>query len=168
MDTKAQIMTTVRDEFNQWQALVGNLDEATITAPNLHDRMSIKDIVVHLWGWQQLSIARMKAALHDTKLQFDLFPEGLETEDEDDVIKINAWIDDTHKHQSWSDVYANWKTGFQQLLDLAEAIPEAKWFDDKRYTWIEGYPLSAVMTGTHEHHQEHRDDLVDWLNKQDQ
>jgi ATP-dependent RNA helicase SUPV3L1/SUV3 len=41
--------------------LLASLSESQITTPNLPANLSVKDVVAHLWAWQQLSIARLEA-----------------------------------------------------------------------------------------------------------
>ncbi len=121
-------------------------------------------MIAHLWVWQQRSIARMNAALHDREPEFPGWPETLDPESEDDLEQINAWIYETHREKPWSSVYRDWREGFLRFLDLGEAIPEKDLLDPGRYLWMKGLPLSIILQGSYDHHhEEHLEPLLAWL-----
>jgi hypothetical protein len=64
MDDKTTIVAMLREEFKRWEELLAGMSEAQLTDPQLPSNWSIKDVIAHLWPWQQRSIARMEAALH--------------------------------------------------------------------------------------------------------
>jgi len=61
MNMKEHILAALREQFNRWEELLANLSEEQLTAPSFDYNWSIKDVIAHLWGWQQISIARWKA-----------------------------------------------------------------------------------------------------------
>ncbi len=163
MSEKQQILDLMRNEFNRWETLLIGLDEAQIVARRMPSDLSIKDVVAHLWEWQQRSIARLEAGLNGTKPHFPTWPEGLDP-NADDVDSINAWIHEKHLDQTWSSVHEDWRTGFLHLIELGEAFPEAMLFDKARYAWLDGYSLADVLTSSVEHHHiDHYEPLLEWL-----
>jgi hypothetical protein len=163
MDDKTQTLKLLNKEFNRWDELLLSLREEQITDPNLPSNLSIKDVIAHLWAWQQRSIARLQAGLHDKEPEFPRWPESFNPEIED-VDGINAWILETGREKTWSRVYADWKAGYLRLLELGQAIPEKDLLDPDRYAWMDGQPLSLVLTGTYDHHhREHLEPLLAWL-----
>jgi len=74
MSEKQQILAALREEFERWEALLAGLSEAQITAPQLDDGWSIKDVIAHLRAWQQRSIARVEAALSDREPDYPDWP----------------------------------------------------------------------------------------------
>lgn len=163
MDDKQQILTVLREAFSRWEALLASLSEAQIIAPRLADNWSIKDVIAHLYAWQQRSIARLEAALHSHEPEFPNWPAELDPEQEGQPHDVNAWLYETYREQPWSRVYQNWREGFLRFLELAAAIPEEALLDTNRYPWLEGYALSAVLLGSYEHHEEHLETLLTWL-----
>lgn len=162
MSKLSDMLSTLRDEQQRWIAFLAKLDEAEITKHQFDGNLSIKDNVAHLWAWQQLSIARLRAALKDEDLDFELFPKQYDAEAED-VDDLNAWIDKTYKDESWDTVYTMWKSGYDTVLELSEQIPEDDFFAPTKYKWIEGYPLFAVLEGTYDHHHnDHLLQLLEW------
>ena len=156
----------MRDEIHRWEDLLANLSEAQITAPQLDDGWSIKDVMAHLWAWQQRSIARMEAAVNHTEPVFPRWPADLDPETED-VNQLNAWLYESSRAKSWATVHDEWRTGFLRLLELGEAVPENDLLEPGRFAWLDdNYPLVLVLRGTCEHHEKHRDWLQTWLQQQ--
>jgi hypothetical protein len=163
MSDKKQINAMLKDEFNRWEELLAGLSEEQIIAPDLPSDWSIKDVIAHLWGWQQRTVARMEAALLDKEPNYPSWPAALGPDLEEDVDKTNAWIYETNREKPWPVVYGDWRAQFLNLLELAEQIPEKDLLDPGRYAWMDGYPLSASHMGTYEHHKEHLETLQAWL-----
>ena len=166
MNDKGQLLTMLRDEFTRWDRLLSSLPEEQATPRQLPSDLSIKDVVAHLWSWQQRSVARVEAALNGTEPVLAGWPEALDPESEDDLEQINAWIHETNLDKPWPRVYADWRTQFLRFLDLSEEVPEADLMQPGKYPWLPGYPLSAVLEGSYNHHhEEHFGPLLDWLDE---
>ncbi len=164
MNDKQQILTTLREEFDRWEELLASLSEEQITAPHLPSNLSIKDVMAHLWAWQQRSIVRLEAALLDREPDFPRWPEEFDPEQEDEPHELNAWLYETNREKPWSRVYGDWRAGFLRFLELGEAIPEKDLLEAGRYAWLEGEPLSIVFVGSYEHHHDdHLEPLLAWL-----
>jgi len=159
MNDKHQLLTALREEFNRWEELLGSLSEEQITAPLLPKNWSIKDVIAHLWAWQQRSIARLEAVLLNRAPEFPRWPSGLDPEQEGQPHELNAWIYETCHDQPWSTVHQNWRAGFLRFLELGQAIPEKDLLDVGRYPWMDGQPLALILQASYEHHQEHEDYL---------
>ena len=167
MSGKQQILSTLREEFNRWEELLAGLSEEQITAPQLPSNLSIKDVMAHLRAWQQRSVARMEAALHDREPEFPKWPAGLDPESEGQPDQLNAWIYETFREQPWSSVHRDWRAGFLRLLELGEAIPVKELLDAGRYPWLEGHPLSFILTASYEHHHiDHLEPLLAWIRQE--
>ena len=87
MTTKAEVLDTVKQRFEAWETLLGSLTgpQLTTTIPKLGT--SIKEIMAHLYAWQQVSIARLEGGLYhrnpvypQVPPEFDLETDSLETE----------------------------------------------------------------------------------------
>ena len=159
MSDKQDILTALREEFNRWEALLAGLSEQQITAPQLSDGWSIKDVIAHLRAWQQRSIARLEAALFDRAPAYPAWPAQLDPEEEGQPHDLNAWLYAAYRDQPWPSVYRDWREGFLRFLELGQKIPESDLLAVGRYTWLEGYPLIAVLQGSYEHHREHAENL---------
>ena len=159
MSEKHHILTALREEFSRWEGLLASLGEEQITAQQLPDNWSIKDVIAHLRAWQQRSIARLEAALHNREPQYPEWPAQFDPEEEGQPHDLNAWLYTTYRDQPWSSVHRDWREGFLRFLELGAAIPENDLLDAGKYTWLEGYALFAVLQGSYEHHREHAEYL---------
>ena len=158
-DTRAAV-TMLYNVFERWEVFLAGMSENAITEPRSPD-MSIKDVVNHLWGWQQASVARLDAALHDRRPEYPGWSMSSVNPDDGDTTQTNLRIQALSDHKSWNDVYADWRTQFQSLLTQAESIPQDDLLTAGRFDWIEeGYVLLDVLIGSYEHHQEHLDELL--------
>jgi hypothetical protein len=161
---KQQVLDELRAEYERWEALLASLSEAQIIDPRLPAGLSLKDVVAHLWAWQQRTVARAEAALHDRQPAYPQWPAHLDPHAEDDLEEINAWIYATNREKSWPRVYADWREGFQRLLAAAQDVDEKDMFEEERYAWLPGMTLAFILEASGEHHrEEHYGPLTAWL-----
>lgn len=159
MNDKHNILSALREEFDHWEALLASLSESQITAPQLDENWSIKDVIAHLRAWQQRSIARLEAALYQHAPNYPAWPAQFDPEVEDQPHDLNAWLYAQDRDRPWSRVHEEWREGFLRFLELGAAIPERDLLDAGKYLWLEGYALADVLQGSYEHHREHAEYL---------
>ena len=152
---KGHILAALREEFHLWEELLGGLSEEQITATDLPSNWSVKDVVAHLRAWQQRSVARVEAALDGRDPVYPGWPADLDPEDEGQTEPVNAWIYESYCELPWSQVYQDWREGFQRFLQASERVAERDLLDGNRYPWLNGSPLALVLLGSYDHHQEH-------------
>ena len=164
MSDKEQAITALREELDRWEELLAGLSEERINAPLLPSGQSIKDVIAHLRAWQQVSIARLEAALHDREPELPEWLAGSDPDSDDGLDDNNDRIYQAYRGQRWPDVHRAWREGFLQFLELAEAIPEDDLLEVGKYPWLQEYPLIAVLHGSYGHHHvEHLEPLLDML-----
>jgi hypothetical protein len=163
MNMKEHILAALREQFNRWEALLASLSDEQINTPLLPSHWSVKDGIAHLWAWQQRSIARMEAGVGDQEPEFPQWHPGLDPDSEGNTEVINDWIYKTYRNQPWLQVHQDWKVGFQRFLTLGEAVPEKNLLDSGRYRWLAGHPLAFILVASYDHHQEHLEKLLAWL-----
>ena len=166
MENKTQLIAQLQEQFDQWEKVIGTLSEAQIEIPLTPSTFSIKDTLAHLRAWQQLSIARLEAAQADRAPVFPDWVAG-EDPDADDADPFNARIYAATHQLPWAIVHQNWRAGFLKLLKVAAEISEEDFNTEGKYSWLNGYALSAILQGTYEHHVEHLDSLRDWRRQQE-
>jgi hypothetical protein len=163
MNGKTKIISKLREEFNHWEKLVNGISEEKITTGYFDGGRSVKDIVAHLTAWQQVSVARLEAALTGKEPVLPDWLRGLDPELDDNTDKYNEWIYEFYHSKSWSDIHREWSDRFLHLLELAEVVPENDLLEAGKYPWLKEYPLSAVLLGTYDHHNEHLEPILVWL-----
>ena len=165
MNMKEHILLALKEQFNSWEVLLAGLSEEQITTPHFDFDWSIKDVIAHLWAWQQISIARMEAGSHGREPEF---PKRIsEQEDwEENANQTNAITYEMNHKKSWSEVHQNWRDGFLRFLESGEPISERDLLDTSRYPWLNGYSLALILIASYDHHQEHYEKLTGWLQQQ--
>lgn len=92
MNMKEHILAALREQLERWEELLARLSEEQITTPHFEFDWSIKDVVAHLWAWQQISIARMEAGLQDREPQYPTWILALGKDWEEAADAANALI----------------------------------------------------------------------------
>lgn len=162
MNMKEHILAALHEQFERWENLLESLSEEQVTTPNFDHDWSIKDVLAHLWGWQQISISRMQAAAHGHE---PILPQWVtDMHDwEEDANRTNAEIYRLNHTKSWIEIHKNWRDGFLLLLQTSEPISEREMLDGDRFPWLKGYSPAMVLVSSYEHHQEHIEKLTNWI-----
>src|SRR3569832_2049298 len=114
MNMKDHILMALREQLEGWEKLLASLPEDQITSPHFDFDWSIKDVIAHLWAWQQIYIARIEGGLQN---QEPVFPKWIvEAIDdwEEGANRVNAMTYEAQLDKSWSEFYQNWRSGFLQ------------------------------------------------------
>jgi len=162
MNMKEHILTALREQFECWEEVLRGMSEQAVTRPLAPSDWSTKDVMAHLWSWQLRSIARLEAARLDREPEFPVWLAGVDP-NADDVERLNAWLFAVNHDLPWSQIGQNWRNGFQRFLEAGAVIPEKDLLDGSRYPWLNGHPLAFVLVASYDHHQEHLDELLAWL-----
>jgi hypothetical protein len=163
MNMKEHILSALREQFDSWEVLLARVSEEQITTPHFDFDWSIKDVIAHLWAWQQISIARMEGGLHNHEPEFpEWIVESIENWEED-ADRVNALTFETQHKKSWSEIHQIWSDGFLRFLELGHEISERDLLDGDRYPWLQGYNLALILVASYDHHQEHFEKLTDWM-----
>jgi hypothetical protein len=157
---KTAFLNKLREENDQWEALLAEIGEDRMDTPGVAEQWSIKDIVAHLTGWRRRSVARLQAAARHEREFASPWPPHLETDDE-----INAWIFDANHKRSVREVLDDSRQSFQDLVAAIDAFSDEELQDPQRFPWMEGEQLRATMYFEH-FHEEHEPDMRAWLARQ--
>lgn len=160
MHDKESALVALRDIFDRWKDTTARLREMELTTP-LADGLSVRDVVGHLRGWQQVTLARLEAARLGSEPVMPGWLAGGDPDTDSDELTdaYNAHLLAAYRSRPWSEVYRLWRDGFLRLLAAAEAIPAADLTEPGRYPWLGGHALIDVLHGTLEHHREHLEEL---------
>ena len=163
MSMKDHILSALRDQFESWGKLLDSLGEEQIITPRFDLDWSIKDVMAHLWAWQQISIARLEGGIHDRKPDYPKWILDSVQDWEENADQVNDLTFEKYHLEPWSEIYGNWRNGFLHLLDAGDQISERDLLDGERYSWLHGYSLAVILIASYDHHQEHLEKLKDWL-----
>ena len=163
MNEKQHILDELAEVFNRWQSLLAGLSEQQIHTPLAPSSWTVKDLVAHLWSWQQASVARAEAALQNKQPNYPRWWEIFGPDPEKELDRTNAWLYEASRDKPWATVYVEWKTQFTHYLELIRQVTEKDFLQAGRYPWMGKYALADSSTGSLEHHKEHYDILTKWL-----
>lgn len=158
---KDHILAALKEQFDHWEALLAS-NVQFIEQYTLSD-WTTKDVITHLWAWQQISVARLEAAVFNRDPKFPTWVEELGEDWEENADHTNASIYKNYHEQSWSRVHQNWRDGFLRLLESVDKISEPYLLATGEYPWLNGYSLASILIASYDHHQEHYDKLLAWL-----
>ncbi len=164
MNMKEHILAALQEQIESWDQLLTSLSEEQITSPRFDLDWSIKDVIAHLWAWQQISVARVEAGARDREPEYPQWIVSLENWEEN-ADQVNALTFERNHAKPWSEVYQNWKNGFLRFLELGNKISERDLLDGDKYPWLHGHSLAFILIASYDHHQEHFEKLVNWLRK---
>ena len=151
MNMKGHILAALREQFDSWEQFLASLNEEQITTPHFDFDWSIKDVIAHLWAWQQISIARMEGGVQDREPEFPKWIVESIEDWEEDADRVNALTFETYHNKSWSEIYKIWRDGFLRFLELGDSISERNLLDGDRYPWLKGYSLAFVLAASYDH-----------------
>jgi len=141
------------------------MDEVEFNAPHFDLDWSIKDVMAHLWAWQQISIARMEDGVRNQVPEYPKWIRSIGQDWEEDSDRVNALTFERNHEKPWSEIYRNWRSGFIRFLELGKQISERDLLDGDRYPWLGGHSLAFILVASYDHHQEHLEKLTNWLHK---
>lgn len=155
--SKAALLADLHAEQRQLEALLDHIGAARMDQPGVAGAWSIKDIVAHLNGWRQRTVARFQAALEHQAEPLPPWPAHLRGDDE-----INDWLYHTNRDRSVSDVLSESRQAFDQLVAVLDAFPDEELLDPQRFPWWGGHPVSAAGLFAH-FHDDHEPAMRAWL-----
>ncbi len=163
MNMKGHILAALAEQFEGWDELLGDLSPEQILVPLAPSEWTIKDVIAHLWAWQQRTRARFEAARSGQAPEFPQWVPGLDPDADATAERTNAWLYAANRDLPWEQVYEQWKAQFVRILELSQGISEKDLLDGDTYPWLKGYSLASILVATYGHHQEHFETLVAWL-----
>lgn len=166
MNMKEHILAALREQFDRWELLLMSLSDEQLNAPHFDLGWSIKDVMAHLWAWQEISRARMEAGVIDQAPTYPKWMASMGEDWEENADRVNALIFEINHNGPWSEVHESWRAGFLRFLELGSLISERNLLDGDLYPWLKGYSLAFILVASYDHHQEHLEKLTDWLHKQ--
>jgi len=161
--SKHELLDTIQHEAREWERFLSEVGEERMEQPGATGEWSFKDVVAHLSTWRSNTLERLQAARYDMTPSAHFWPAGW---DEDtDLRKINNWIYEENHDRSLHDVLNESRQQFRELSEVVRGFSEEQLFDPDRFVWMEGKPLSSLVSFSH-FHEEHEPALREWLEKQ--
>lgn len=160
---KSELLSWLKDEYEQWEALLGEIGPERMDQPGVIGDWSMKDVVAHLNGWQRRHNAHLAASLNGDPEPSSPWPAELQTEDE-----INGWIIQSSRQQVAHDVVDESYQLLRQLLAIMEGLPEDARIEQVQHegriynlVWVGDRRFQAGEFFDH-FHDDHETDVRAW------
>ena len=156
-DPRAALATAIETEHQAWRALVAEVGETRMDEPGPMGEWSFRDLVVHLMGWRERTIARLEAVAAGQPDPPEPWPADL---DDDDA--INDWYQAQGADQSGREVLDAADASYGRLTAALVSIPVATLSDRAGIPWLDGAAAVDVDWLSHLH-DEHEPSIRAWL-----
>jgi hypothetical protein len=160
---KSDLLKWLRQEYQQWEALLDEIGPERMNQPGVNGDWSMKDIVAHLTGWNRWLVIRLRAAGRGEPEPPPPWPAHLQSEDD-----INAWIYESYRGRSVSEVLGETHQVHQQLLaaiaGLSDEVRIEEIRRDRTYylVWVNDQRFPAGEFFDH-FFDDHEPDVRAWL-----
>jgi hypothetical protein len=157
-------LTHERDKFELLLNRVGYTRRMTLKG--VAGKWSIKDVLAHIWAYEQFLADRMHEILHDqpytpckTQTALDAFLDEFGYPDfgspllDDD--SPNEWIVEKYNNISLEDVVSQEIQAYCSILSSLESMPEELIVHHNMY--------NRIIKHTYEHYREHAHEIKRWL-----
>lgn len=161
---KNELIVWLREEQQQWQTLMNQINLTDMEIPGVNGVWSLKDVVAHLTVWHQDHVLCLGAAVRGIPAADPPWP--LDITDTD---QINAWIFSQSRQQTLEDVLRKNALVFTELLKIVEEFPDDKVIElngEYRIVQFNGQQFSVGYFFDH-FHEDHEAQIREWLVKKE-
>ncbi len=157
--SRDELLDRIRSEQRSWRALVDEVGRERMDQPGPMGDWTFKDLVSHLAGWRNRTIARLEAAARGEPEPPNPWPPELDDDD-----SINAWIHERDRNRRLDEVLADYDSSFDRLAAAIAALPEEAVTRPDYFPWADGRPLADADFFSHLH-DEHEPSIREWLSR---
>lgn len=165
--SKDDLLAAIERERAGWEALLAEVGEDRMEQPGAAGDWTFKDVVAHLSGWRERTLARFAAARPGEEPAPPPWPAEFDEETDEGLERINGWMYERNKDRSLADVLAESRQQFRQMGEVVAALPEPDLMEPGRFPWMwtEDRPLGpANLSSSFGHlHEEHEPAIRAWL-----
>jgi hypothetical protein len=116
---KTELLAWLNAQHAEFRAVVDPLSPARWNETGMAGFWTMKDVLAHLTGWNRRLVADIQAVRRGEPKPPPPWPAELEEDDD----KVNAWIYESNRGLSPSDLLADEQQVFEQLLAVVESFP---------------------------------------------
>jgi hypothetical protein len=157
--SKPHLLAEIRGQRDALDALLARVPADQLSRPLPGDDWSIKDILAHIFAWEQVLLYWWQAG-QGHEIPTDPSP-NLSHEE---IERLNTDFYQAHRHRPLAEVQAHYRRSYTQVMAILEAAPAAALEQPGYFPWAEGQPFASFVIGnTSDHYQEHRLQIANWL-----
>src|SRR2546430_1161158 len=155
--TSARLLSIMRTERAEWEALLAQVGEARMTEPGVEGQWSVKDIVAHLTWYDRTFVEGAQTVMRGEPL----VRTGLRALEMDER---NERIAAESRNRPVHDVLADSRQVFDQVLAVVRTCPDDVLNDGRRFGPPDDVPpWVLVANNTYEHYREHDRAIRAWV-----
>ena len=160
---KSELLERMQAGREEWDALIAQIPESTLTEPVLSGGWSVKDLIAHVAAYEKWTAAQIRAATEGrAPTNMELY--GVEEMPPDpegwDLDRQNAAIYAQYKDMPLAEVMAFSGEAFRDLVAAVERVPEEDFTRTGAQEWTGDATLLEIVPGQcYAHYEQHRDDL---------
>jgi len=167
--TTGEALAAIERERAAWETLLGEVGESRMLEPGPMGEWTFKDLVAHLNGWRDQTLAQIEAVVHGQPEPASPWPAELGTGDDDEQVeRINAWIYEQNKDRLLTEVLEESREGYARLAAIVGMMSEEELNDPARFPALGGAALGPAL-GSGDFfghlHEEHEPAIRTWLAK---
>ncbi|MCO6451717.1 MAG: ClbS/DfsB family four-helix bundle protein [Caldilineales bacterium] len=156
--SKQELQAFIAYEHDRLQRALDRIDPAFFTTPGVESDWSVKDVLVHITGWEQMMLGWIQTlAAGETP---DRQSPG---QDWPEVDRINADLYEKYRAVSMPEIESGFHASFAEVKATIEAASDALLFDENYSAWNNGVAcVYLVAANTGWHYADHVEALEHW------
>ncbi|MFW5691331.1 MAG: ClbS/DfsB family four-helix bundle protein [Chloroflexota bacterium] len=160
-ESKADFLEVIAVERGKLEAMLERLTEAELIEPGACGEWSVKDILAHLYAWEQMVMSWYEAGLRG---------EVPRTPADDlnwrQTPILNQRIYETYHDAPLDDIIAAFNNSYAEILNIIRHIPEADLLEPGLYAWTGKLALVNYFTSaTSSHYRWAHTEIRRWLKR---
>ena len=169
---KEELIIRIRTANQDLERVLDQVPEEQAEQPNVAGTWSAKQILLHVIYWQETLFPRFQTAVQNsgqgsgqaTARAKDWLPTlPVSIHSDMDVDAKNHAVVDQHRTLGWQEARAKFRRSTQILLDALETVPQEALMGIRHGS---ATAWDAIPGETYEHYEEHRPEILLWLQPQ--
>ncbi len=160
--SKEDLLNTIPLERQKLISVLENLQDEQMTQPGVCENWSVKDILAHLYAWEQMVLSWYRAGVRG---------EIVKTPAEDlkwsETPILNQRIYEQYRDIPLSEMQKKFAESYAEIVSVIETIPEEALITPKFYAWTNTTTLlSYFVSATSSHYHWAYDEIRTWIKTQ--
>lgn len=141
--SKAELLSESQKEHAKLEEILAPLSPEQMAASGVMGEWSIKDLLAHLYEWEQMLLGWIAAGERDERPSVP--GEGYKWSQ---LPALNEAIRQKHIHRSLEEVLEMYRSSYRQISEKMEAFSEEELFKPGLYPWLKENTLAAYFTSS--------------------
>ncbi|MHA2143097.1 MAG: ClbS/DfsB family four-helix bundle protein [Candidatus Thorarchaeota archaeon] len=159
--TKEKIIESIHTERRRLEKNLASLSDEEMLIPSVIAEWSVKDIMAHLFDWEQRFLGWYEAGLRGE------VPEtpapGLKWSQ---LRILNQQVFEKHQNRTLADVKAEFQSSYERLLNTVNGIPEEDMYEVGRFAWTgNGNIAGFILANSASHYRWAKTRIRKWMKK---